>query len=308
MTRINKLSLIFAENRELIVQLEKDKESLQKENNLLKEQLKNNLEQNSGEEDYIVTEEDRSNKDYLSEGEVQFKMVEIMQKQLEKLDSISQQINLNQIILEKELKMKKKSRDEKLIHRESKYNRIRGMGNTFLPNKELFFLKKFLKEAGLLENDKTVLNCIYTASKNGYSASNFHNLCDFKPKNLVIIKANDFFFGGYTPCHWGSKLGWVDNKETFIFSLSNPHNMPIKMNCKNSQKSIYDFTSFGPIYGGGSDIYISDNCNQNTNSYSDLGYTFEGCPFSFSTKEAKSFLCGSNNFKVQDIEVYQIIH
>eukprot|EP01091_Cochliopodium_minus_P018391 TRINITY_DN744_c0_g1_i1.p2 TRINITY_DN744_c0_g1~~TRINITY_DN744_c0_g1_i1.p2 ORF type:complete len:154 (+),score=48.57 TRINITY_DN744_c0_g1_i1:764-1225(+) len=150
MTRINKLSLIFAENRELIVQLEKDKESLQKENNLLKEQLKNNLEQNSGEEDYIVTEEDRSNKDYLSEGEVQFKMVEIMQKQLEKLDSISQQINLNQIILEKELKMKKKSRDEKLIHRESKYNRIRGMGNTFFAKQRTFLPKKVLERSGII--------------------------------------------------------------------------------------------------------------------------------------------------------------
>jgi hypothetical protein len=38
--------------------------------------------------------------------------------------------------------------------------------------------------------------------------------------------------------------------------------------------SIYILNSYGPTFGGGHDLCISDNCDQNNSSYSNLPYSF----------------------------------
>ena len=60
-------------------------------------------------------------------------------------------------------------------------------------------------------------------------------------------------------------------------------------------------SSYGPIFGGGHDFFIYSDANNNRNSNSKLGYSYEIPP-----GQTKSFF-GSNNFKVSEIEVFQII-
>jgi hypothetical protein len=38
--------------------------------------------------------------------------------------------------------------------------------------------------------------------------------------------------------------------------------------------SIYNKSGYGPAFGGGHDLYISDNCDQNNSCYSNLPYSF----------------------------------
>lgn len=46
-------------------------------------------------------------------------------------------------------------------------------------------------------------NLMYRATRDGFSASNFHLKCDNKPNSLVIIKSADgSVFGGYTEQNW----------------------------------------------------------------------------------------------------------
>ena len=56
---------------------------------------------------------------------------------------------------------------------------------------------------------------------------------------------------------------------------------------------------YGPTFGGGEDLFISDNANTNTSSYSYLGDTYE-CP----PGQQDTFLTGSDNFTVTDYEVF----
>ena len=56
-----------------------------------------------------------------------------------------------------------------------------------------------------------------------------------------------------------------------------------------------------------SNMKILNNSNSHINSYSNLGASFGGSPFKFGSNEAVSFLCGSMYFKVQDIEVFQLV-
>jgi hypothetical protein len=59
------------------------------------------------------------------------------------------------------------------------------------------------------------------------------------------------------------------------------------------------------ILGAGADLFIADKCNENFNSGSYLGETFQ-LPrgIQVGSTQAKEYLAGTYNFQVKDIEVY----
>ena len=73
--------------------------------------------------------------------------------------------------------------------------------------------------------------------------------------------------------------------------------------------AMYSRKENGPIYGEGrySDLYIADHCNTNTNSYSNLGGTYE-LPesYKYGTDEAQSLLAGSDDFMCDEYEVFML--
>ena len=74
------------------------------------------------------------------------------------------------------------------------------------------------------------------------------------------------------------------------------------MNIKQGYNAIYASSSYGPTFGGGHDIYISDQSNANTKSYSNI-YSYEMPSFGYNT----SLLAGSFYFKTLEIEVYSVL-
>jgi hypothetical protein len=157
--------------------------------------------------------------------------------------------------------------------------------------------------------DKKELKLLYRASRDGFSASQFHSKCDYIPKTLTIIKVKDqpHIFGGYTEATW-EDLGYGEDPNAFIFSLVNNDNKPIKIKInKNNQKAIYCDSYFGPTFGGGHDFYISSDSNTKTSSCSYLGHTYQHPNYRFGSNEAQSFLAGSYNFSSSEIEVFQVL-
>ena len=64
---------------------------------------------------------------------------------------------------------------------------------------------------------------------------------------------------GYTP-------------KAFIFSLNNKEGLtPFKSMVKKAHEAIFRGASYGPTFGPGWDIYISNNANSNFNSHTDFG-------------------------------------
>jgi hypothetical protein len=55
----------------------------------------------------------------------------------------------------------------------------------------------------------------------------------------------------------------------------------------------------------GNDIIIADNANTTMGSVSNLGVSYSHPQYAFGTDEAKSFLAGSRQFQLNEIEVYQ---
>lgn len=150
-------------------------------------------------------------------------------------------------------------------------------------------------------------NLLYRASRDGFRASDFHRTCDNKGETLVIIKSTSgCLFGGYTPLQWNQGTNYYigdSSNRTFIFSLTNTRgSSPTKFPQKDASHSIYSYASRGPTFGGGHDINIADSSNSNTSSYSNFPHTFDAQNIS----DPNTYLAGSYNFTVSDIEVFTV--
>ncbi|KAK8798660.1 hypothetical protein WA158_007745 [Blastocystis sp. Blastoise] len=121
---------------------------------------------------------------------------------------------------------------------------------------------------------------LFRASEHNYLSRDFHKYCDNKGETIVLIKHighNNHvnIFGGYTDQNWKCNddwffNGWKSYSKEFLFTLSNEHNIPpTKYDYTNSDKDcgIYCDASFGPVFGGGRDLCISDKCHNNNTSF-----------------------------------------
>ena len=146
-------------------------------------------------------------------------------------------------------------------------------------------------------------NLIYRASQDGFEAVSFHAKCDSKPNTLVIIQStNGNIFGGYTEQTWNHTGAHKVDPNSYIFSLINKLNKPIKIKWTQNH-GICCNNANGPTFGA-YDLNIADNANINTTSYSNLSHSYVHPFYANGSNEAKSFLAGSYNFQVSEIEVY----
>jgi hypothetical protein len=155
-------------------------------------------------------------------------------------------------------------------------------------------------------NDKWSL--LYRGTRDGFGTNDFHSKCDGRSNTLTLLKAKEskFIFGGFTTAAWDSSSFCKSDSNAFIFSLTNKDNKPVKMKVDPNRPNRYDIIrspDFGPIFGN--DIFIANNANTTMDSYSYLGVSYKHPQYPFGTNEAKSFLAGSYNFHLDEIEVFQ---
>ena len=234
---------------------------------------------------------------------------------------------------------KKKLLNEKELYFSPNYNEIKNeiLGELFINN----YTKNPITDSTILNIQKSIdliklcefsfkneFKLIYRATRDGFSAFDFHSKCNFIPNTLTIIKVKDrpHIFGGFTAVTWdGDDDNWDEDDNiweantfykqdsaAFIFSLVNDDNTPIKfINSQNIEFTIRTHPSYGPTFGGGHDIYISSDSNINKTSMSNLGYTYQPPShlsyFQYDSNEARSFLAGSRSFSTSEIEVFQVI-
>ena len=142
--------------------------------------------------------------------------------------------------------------------------------SSLIKEAEAELLNKWVSEA---VGGKVRYDLLWKGSRDGFKASTFHTKCNGKGATLtVIMSEHDKLFGGYTSESWGfggSGGAYKYDPTAFVYSLTH------KTKCskqKNTSYSIYDDSTYGPIFGGGSDICICDNCNTNNSSYCDAKY------------------------------------
>ena len=153
---------------------------------------------------------------------------------------------------------------------------------------------------------------LYKATRDGFSAGNFHRKCDNVDNTLTIVKVTSGnIFGGFTVKKWSSNNQFVSDSNAFIFSLINQENNPFKakIKCSNKgQNAIYCSSKCGPVFGAVSeytnDLVISSDSNKNTHSYSDFGNEYQHPDYPRKSTKARCILAGSHTFQTVEIEVY----
>ncbi|KAK8805792.1 hypothetical protein WA158_002448 [Blastocystis sp. Blastoise] len=154
---------------------------------------------------------------------------------------------------------------------------------------------------------------LFRASEHDDLANEFHKYCDHKGETVTIIKHKGHnnhinIFGGYTDQDWDSSCEWKPHSKEFLFTLSNEHGIPpTKYDYIYSDRSygICCSSSYGPTFGGGCDIYISNDCHNNTNSYcSSHSYGTVNTPQKHSLFVNTNNANAVNYFKVEDYEVW----
>ena len=145
--------------------------------------------------------------------------------------------------------------------------------------------------------NKTIkgVKLLYRASRDGDS-NQFHSKCDGIENTVTFVKStNGRKFGGFVNKSFNSKNGWISDPNCFVFSL-------LHKECyyyNNNGYMIYGSSSYGPIWGGGYDLFLSNGClnKQNASTHQN----------SFDYKGKSNALSGSTSFQAEDYETYQLI-
>jgi len=77
----------------------------------------------------------------------------------------------------------------------------------------------------------------------------------------------------------------------------------MKIDPNQHDEAIYCDSGAGPTFGY--DIHIANNANTTTNFESYLGSSYIHPQYAYGTNEAETFLAGSRDFQLDEIEVYQ---
>jgi hypothetical protein len=147
---------------------------------------------------------------------------------------------------------------------------------------------------------------LYRGSEDGFRGSDFHRKCDGRRNTLnVILTTNDFIFGGFTPVPWdsGGSYRADSTMKSFLLTVKNARrNKAGNISMSTISNVIYCNGSYGPTFGSAHCIYVSDQCNANTNSYTNLTSEYindTGIP-------SQEVFTGQSKFQVKEIEVFEI--
>eukprot|EP01132_Coremiostelium_polycephalum_P008091 gene8091-9957_t len=141
---------------------------------------------------------------------------------------------------------------------------------------------------------------IYKATVDGFEGVKFHEKCDGKGPTITIIKSKKGNqFGGYASASWHSSGGYIQDPNSFIYLLKGEKLNLMKFPCKRSNFSLYSNKTHGITFGGGYDLFICNNSNICSDSYTNMNNQY------YKNTTANPFILdGSKHFLVDEILVF----
>ena len=200
----------------------------------------------------------------------------------------------------KNWKNEKENEFKKLIQEKKNKAALENIDSKILTKAEdLKFIENAYKNNDQLLMKRTFKpKLLFRATKDGDSASIFHNKCDNIRHTLTLVKTNNgFIFGGYTSENWnGSAIHKKDDK-AFCFSIDL---QKIYKN-KKTDKSIYCDNSRMSVFGYYFFV-VYNNC------LSKGGMMNDGLNNSYDNQLKKNEINnGEQYFGITEVEVFEII-
>ena len=103
--------------------------------------------------------------------------------------------------------------------------------------------------------DNVDLQCCYKASKDGFSATTFHNCVDNRGSALVIaLSSTGAVFGGFNPVGWRSTDDYSASSNAWLWFRKGKTDTKIPI-LQGGNAAIFDYATGGPCFGS-SDLQI----------------------------------------------------
>lgn len=141
------------------------------------------------------------------------------------------------------------------------------------------------------------IRLVYKGTKDGMTAYAFHEKANNKGPTITIMKSKaGKIFGGFLPESWTSRNGYVNTSKSWLFSLTLKAKYVMNDPSTYAQYGGYDYSSYGPTFGGGHDIYLASDFGGNSNYCNRHSYNFT----------SNNDLTGGYNFSIEEIETFSI--
>ncbi|GBB92837.1 hypothetical protein RclHR1_20630003 [Rhizophagus clarus] len=150
---------------------------------------------------------------------------------------------------------------------------------------------------------------IFRGSRDGFTADDFHKICDNQSRTVTIIKVRDSteILGGYNPIEWKNNrnifIKYGTTRDSFIFSFLNKENIETCLisRVQNKARAVGYCNIYGPSFGGGDlTIYGGDHrgevslCNKTS--------------YCIKTSYEKQIRKTEEHFSVEEYEVFQVMN
>jgi len=143
---------------------------------------------------------------------------------------------------------------------------------------------------------------MYRGTRDTFGGAQFHARCNnIGPTISIIRSTGNFIFGGYNPQNWTSSSAYLPGGGSFIFTLNNSYGDPPTVFRWNVSYGPYDNATYGPTFGGGHDMHVSNNSNSITGSYSNFPNSYTD-----TLGRGNATFTGAKNFQVSEIEVFRL--
>jgi hypothetical protein len=94
---------------------------------------------------------------------------------------------------------------------------------------------------------------LFRASRDGYSANKFHEICNNRPRTVTLIKVkgSNEILGGYNPNEWKSDDDYEATKDSFIFSFNDNDKIEnyTLSRVMNEEEATFNGVYYGPSFG-----------------------------------------------------------
>jgi len=150
------------------------------------------------------------------------------------------------------------------------------------------------------------MKLLYQGTRDGFTRESFGSKCYNLTPIMIFIKAQSSgnIFGGFqTKPRNGKEIGlYKGDDNAFLFSVTFGEKYPIKA----KEKAFYELSKRLFDFGGAGDISIAMNCHTNEESYTQFPYYYSCSKFN-NWETGKTYLAGTYNFRVEEIEVFHLI-
>lgn len=147
---------------------------------------------------------------------------------------------------------------------------------------------------------------LFRASEHGFSSKAFHKHCDgVEPTYVLVLGTKGYLSGGYSHQAWTSGINGSGRfkacSKAFLFRLQCPDrnvSCPVRYEIKKKIFAYGHHETWGPEFGGGSDLLIANSCHLNEDSHSNFPHSYDG------EDASSTSLFGSYHFTVVEYEVF----